>query len=140
MTKLCTKCKEIKELTEFSKNKGRPDGHNGICKLCHKQYKHTKYTYEQRRDDQLKTKFDLTLVQYNQKSADQNGVCAICKEPETIPVARGTGTRSLAVDHNHTTSKVRGLLCANCNRALGMFKDSKQLLTNAIKYLGDYDE
>lgn len=46
------------------------------------------------------------------------------------------GTKSgLLVDHNHTTNIVRGLLCNNCNTALGKFKDNMEILTNAISYI-----
>jgi len=41
----------------------------------------------------------------------------------------------LCVDHDHNTGKIRGLLCNTCNRALGLLKDNKQLLINALKYL-----
>lgn len=51
--------------------------------------------------------------------------CAICKR-----------RRPLVIDHDHKTSKVRGLLCNNCNIALGLFEDKKSSLANAIKYLG----
>jgi hypothetical protein len=41
------------------------------------------------------------------------------------------------VDHNHSSGKVRGLLCNRCNRAIGMFEDSPELLLSAISYLQD---
>jgi hypothetical protein len=55
-------------------------------------------------------------------------VCAICKRPCS------TG-RSLAVDHNHETGEVRGLLCKACNQALGLFEDDTNRMTIAIEYL-----
>lgn len=57
----------------------------------------------------------------------QGGTCAICHGTATVG--------RLAVDHCHLTGKVRGLLCTNCNTALGKLKDSKELLLNAINYL-----
>ena len=59
----------------------------------------------------------------------QNGKCAICGK-----VQEELG-KSLAVDHNHETMEVRGLLCASCNLGLGAFSDSPILLKNAIRYL-----
>lgn len=57
---------------------------------------------------------------------EQNGVCAICKfKPKTV----------FHVDHCHSTGKVRGLLCINCNMALGLLKDNKMFLSQAIDYL-----
>ncbi len=64
---------------------------------------------------------------------DQNGVCAICDHPETA-VIKGK-VMNLAVDHCHTTKRVRGLLCVNCNRALGYFNDDIDRLKAAIAYL-----
>lgn len=63
--------------------------------------------------------------------AKQGGVCAICKNPEKS-CARGY---RLAVDHDHATKQVRGLLCVNCNQGLGHFRDSIPRLQAAIGYL-----
>jgi len=80
------------------------------------------------RNIQLRNKFGITLDVYNKILEGQNGVCAICKD-ECL-----TG-RQLAVDHDHKTGKVRGLLCMECNIGLGKFKDSSELLSKAISYL-----
>ena len=66
----------------------------------------------------------------------QNCKCAICKRKLKISV-KNTENKSLdlCIDHCHTTSEVRGLLCRDCNLALGMFKDDIKLLNNAIEYL-----
>jgi len=64
----------------------------------------------------------------------QNHLCAICKKPETRKT-RKDGPLSLAVDHCHTTNKIRGLLCANCNQAIGLFKEDISALRAAIDYL-----
>ena len=84
------------------------------------------------RDNQLKYKFGITLEEYNRINQSQGGVCAICKGLNEI---RKNGTIDLAVDHNHKTGKVRGLLCGNCNRSLGGFKDNPALLSKAIRYI-----
>lgn len=77
----------------------------------------------------LKTAFGITLADYNTVLSAQGGVCAICgKTPEQ-------NKRRLAVDHCHNSNKVRGLLCGNCNRGIGYFKDSIQFLQTAIKYI-----
>jgi hypothetical protein len=91
------------------------------------------------REHQLRYKFGITLEEYNQINQSQGGVCAIC---EGVNTTRTKGTTSgknikmsLAVDHNHKTGKVRGLLCSNCNTSLGSFKDNPALLRKAISYL-----
>lgn len=74
-----------------------------------------------------KRKFGINADQYEAMLMEQNKTCAICKNQEE--------GRALAIDHCHTTNEVRGLLCSNCNTALGKFKDSVELLKNAIEYL-----
>lgn len=71
-------------------------------------------------------KFGINVNQYQMILEEQNHKCFICNEKEN---------RALAIDHCHTSGKVRGLLCSNCNRGLGMFLDDPQLLQNAVKYL-----
>lgn len=81
----------------------------------------------------LKKNYGLSRKQYEELSEKQGHKCAICGEPEGN-VIRGK-VLSLAVDHDHATGKIRGLLCANCNRGLGYFKDDRQRLQSAIDYL-----
>lgn len=85
---------------------------------------------EKSRGYDLQRTYGISLTEYNQLLDNQNGVCAICKQTESV--SRYT---NLAVDHCHATGKVRGLLCATCNRALGMFRDDRSILQNAIDYL-----
>lgn len=92
-------------------------------------------TYRRHR---LKKNWGLTLEQYEQMLAEQDGVCAICKKPETA--LQGNGPRAhvvryLAVDHDHETGRVRGLLCGACNMGLGQFGDDTEQLMAAVAYL-----
>ncbi len=85
-------------------------------------------------------KFGLTLEQYNEMFKNQNGLCAICHKPE-VKIDLKTGLiLSLAVDHNHITGKVRGLLCRNCNVGIGYLLDSSDILRNAALYLDKHNE
>ncbi len=72
--------------------------------------------------------------EYQALLAGQNGRCAICGVREGHRSSRGLECR-LAIDHDHRTGSIRGLLCNNCNRGLGRFKDSVALLESAIRYL-----
>lgn len=83
---------------------------------------------EKVRNSYYKKRFGITLEQYNDILKRQGGVCAICNEKDSI-------YDNLAVDHDHNTNKVRGLLCHLCNRALGMFKDDSNRLEKALDYL-----
>lgn len=75
----------------------------------------------------LKKKYGLNESQYTTLLRFQNGGCAIC--------GGDSGNKRLAVDHEHTTGIVRGLLCANCNSMLGHAKDNRFTLIQASLYL-----
>lgn len=79
-------------------------------------------------------RFGISYEEYLALSENQNHVCAICKKPET-QLDKSNKTKRLAVDHCHTTGKIRGLLCMLCNSALGKFNDDVILLEQAITYL-----
>lgn len=91
------------------------------------------YDSDKARASALRRNYGITVDEYDEMLYKQNGVCKICGGIETS--SNKWGIKRLAVDHNHDTGKVRGLLCNNCNRGLGLLKDSTELLSNAIKYL-----
>lgn len=101
-----------------------------IKHTSHAEYmkKWNKVNPEKARNIYYKKRFGITLEQYNDILKRQGGVCAICNEKDLH-------YGNLAVDHNHSTNKVRGLLCHLCNRALGMFKDDSYRLEKALNYL-----
>lgn len=76
----------------------------------------------------LKTKYGLTAQAYDALLHSQRGLCAICNEAPS-------GARRLAVDHDHETGEVRGLLCMSCNTGIGLFRDRSDLLLSATRYL-----
>ena len=78
-------------------------------------------------------RFGLTLDNYTEMWLVQGGSCAVCGGEETA-VLSGV-VKSLAVDHSHTNTNVRGLLCQRCNTALGSLNDSADLLGKAARYL-----
>ena len=73
-------------------------------------------------------KFGISKETYEKMFSEQNGVCAICKKPETFIHSRTKEIARLAVDHCHSSGKTRKLLCKNCNTALGLFKDDQFLI------------
>lgn len=81
------------------------------------------------RNRQLKDKFGISLYEYDELLKKQNNKCAICES-----ISCKSGNR-FAVDHDHKTGIVRGLLCLACNTSLGQFNDSQELLYKAISYL-----
>jgi hypothetical protein len=82
----------------------------------------------------LKKRFGLSHDDYNAMSAEAEHRCEICGQEETTKIRERV--LRLAVDHCHTTGKVRGLLCMSCNRGLGYFRDDPEFLRRAIAYLG----
>jgi hypothetical protein len=82
-----------------------------------------------------KTTPGLTVSQYERLLRSQQNKCAICLKGEVAKDARYGATKLLSVDHCHKTGEVRGLLCDNCNRGLGLFKEDVDTLSNAISYL-----
>lgn len=163
--KKCTICKIDKSATfqEFSPNLRVKSGLRSSCRDCERNRKklwwknnkdriltYNKKLYrenkekvikqvkqwakdnpEKIRNNKLKHNFGITLDQYNKLLQTQNGCCAICNAHES------NFNKKLAVDHCHITKKIRGLLCSNCNIAIGKLKGDKNtdLLKNAIKYL-----
>lgn len=128
--KQCFTCKETKPLTEFQKKASSKDGLHPNCKLCKQAKERAVRSPEYSRRSNLKRNFNITPEEYDMMLAKQVGVCAICKQAET-----SKRTTFLAVDHCHTTGAIRGLLCNNCNRGIGLLKDSPELLQAAKVYL-----
>ena len=78
----------------------------------------------------LKQNYGITIEDYDQMYAEQDGKCAICSEPRS-----SRGKTCLHVDHDHDTGKVRALLCIQCNVGIGMLKTDPQILELARNYL-----
>ena len=79
------------------------------------------------RHNQLVCKYDISLADYEEMLSKQGGVCKIC--------GGKNNNKTLSVDHNHKTGKIRGLLCFSCNTVLGCAKDRIGILAKAITYL-----
>ena len=85
------------------------------------------------RDAHLRRKYGIGVDEYDELLLRQAGACAIC-EVEPAP------STNLHVDHDHTTGRVRGLLCVSCNNALGAFRESFDIFRAAANYLDRDDE
>jgi len=136
-TKRCGTCKDIKDLTSFYNSKDSRDGKGSRCKPCDNLARR-KWTRDNRdastlsqRRRNLQHKYGITIEDYNEMFNKQLGLCAICGCDETSMRVH----HRLAVDHCHDTNKIRGLLCNQCNRAIGMLHDNWQTLEKATNYL-----
>lgn len=85
------------------------------------------------KDYLLRRMYGITLEEYQEMVLRQKGLCAICGR---MPVGKHNQA-VLHVDHDHETGRVRGLLCSHCNRGLGFFRESADLLRAAVDYLAD---
>lgn len=123
-SKTCTKCQVNKPISEFHVNSKGKYGKSDRCKPCA-----NKLTVEYNKRHPIKVaarKYKIT-VEFTEKLLSRE-VCDICGSPPT-------SRRRNCIDHCHTTGIVRGLLCEDCNKGLGRFKDSPELLNKAVQYL-----
>ena len=121
----CTVCKVTKPIAEFARESRQHCGYGFTCKECHRE-KGRKHSI---------TKFGITEAQFEELSRKQGGVCAICGKNMGHAKGRGGGPTRLVIDHEHSTGRIRGLLCSRCNTAIGLFEDRSDLLEAAIGYL-----
>ena len=99
------------------------------------QKKYGERNFELRKNIMLKLRFNITIDDYKLILEKQFGVCKICNMPETAKKNNSNEVRMLCVDHDHKTGKVRGLLCGNCNKALGYYEANKPRAQEFEKYL-----
>ena len=121
----CYECGETKPLNLYTTDKRRLDGYFGNCRACATKVQKKRRTKEIIKNDNLWNMYGIDLEDYKRMYQMQDGKCRICRAD--FP--------TLAVDHCHNTSNIRGLLCRGCNVGLGNFKDSIENLRNAIIYL-----
>jgi hypothetical protein len=161
--KRCRVCDELKPLTDFYKATGARDGYRSDCKACNLARRASVYRENPRpaierairwqrenperhrerqreyaesgkkkvadRKSHLKRKYGLTVEQFNEMLASQGFGCAICGKPDPDNV-----------DHDHVTGRVRGILCWNCNIAIGQLQDDEDRVLALAAYLGRDDE
>lgn len=134
--KKCSVCSEMKPLRQFNVVKPKRGGTflQGRCRSCNLAYckrwqiENPVKSFRSGRKSHLKNEYGISVEQYEELMIAQLGKCAICKKD--CP----TGN-SLSVDHHHESGKVRGLLCRNCNSALGHAKENIETLRSMIEYL-----
>lgn len=132
--KMCTKCGEVKEVEEFNKHCRNFDGLRSWCRACDNIDNAARYAANRARyrsisrADKLKNRYGISAEDFASLLSAQGEVCAVCRE------SCSTGRR-LAVDHDHATGEVRGLLCNACNAGLSRFRDDPILLDAAAQYL-----
>lgn len=123
------KRREMYKKYEKTKRKRDPEKH----KAYHKAYRDN--NKDKRKNGMLLWRFNITLEEYQVLFEAQGGVCKICNNPETAKKNKSEELRMLAVDHDHDTGKVRGLLCSRCNTQLGHYEKTKSRAQEFENYL-----
>lgn len=158
-TKYCARCEKTKPLSGFYKkkawkNQGHKDGLSYTCSDCEKKaaYAYAKtpegkqthkkksaakqyrrYPPEYFLKQNRKRRYGITSEQYNKQFEQQKGCCAVCGKHQSEL------KRALGVDHNHETKETRGLLCGECNRALGFLKEDIETIKALLEYVYRYN-
>lgn len=159
-SKKCLKCGVVKPNVDFNINRRASDGRCCHCRECSKNTykswatKNKEKRLEKQRDYRknnkeevsrhrriylqnnvdkvrtyhLKQRYGITVSELEGMFVNQNGQCAICQ-------TEFLNRNKMHIDHDHTTGNIRKLLCGDCNRGLGGFKDNPDILTQAINYL-----
>ncbi len=161
-TRICSQCGKEKSLNNFSRRPVKKTGklyRHRECKRCERDGENKRVSIRRKtdeayraklnklnkknqikfrkkiRDYRLRKEYGITSEDYERMMEEQDEKCAICRKggfPKT-------GPKRLNIDHNHTTGKVRGLLCVDCNNGVGRFHDDIDFMHNAIQYLIKHD-
>ena len=129
--KQCRDCGIIKEYANFYKFARNKDGLRNICKQCWPKTVLTQREIDpiraakDQRKSRLKSKYGLSLDDFNKMVETQDGKCCVCMK----------AVKRFHVDHSHVTGRVRGLLCGGCNTGIGLLKDSSDICLSAYNYL-----
>ena len=161
--KRCKVCTDLKTFDDFYRAAGTRDGYRSECKACNLKRRRLWYLDNREREiarvlawqvehpemvrarmdafraagkkkvsdrkSRLKRKYGLTLEDFDEMLASQGGGCAICGKPDPDNV-----------DHDHVTGRVRGILCWNCNIAIGQLEDDSDRARAMAEYLHTDDE
>lgn len=137
----CSQCQVMKPLTEFYGEAKGKNGRQRWCKPCSRtrvtQWRKDNPEAVKRADRKkvLKKRYGLTPHDYNKLLAEQNNGCGVCGKPERTIQRAGSPIQFLAVDHDHESGRLRGLLCQPCNRALGNMGDNLEGVMRFVHYL-----
>lgn len=150
-TKWCGACLQFRPVAQFHSHRKTFDGRQTRCKFCqavnHETWRRKNLSHvakklrekraedpERFRDYERRHNYGLAPGEFQKMLAGQNHQCAICRTDSPAPRS------NFAVDHDHETGIVRGLLCTNCNIGIGNLKHSETILLAAVSYLKKSDK
>ena len=135
VTKKCHRCQEVKNVSKFHRRSKSADGLSSSCKKC-MSAKNVSAQRKRRDDGSHYLSVYGAALDYSKLLSLQGGGCAICGKSEHLAQGRKIRPiKKLAVDHDHVTGKIRGLLCRKCNWGLGYFGDNASIIRKAAAYL-----
>lgn len=122
--KFCSRCDTIQPIESFGKNRSTQDGRTTYCKPCHNLAgRESRDRAGGAREYHPRRRYGITGADFDAMVEAQGGTCAVCDgKPEHV-------------DHDHKTGRVRGILCFNCNQALGNVRDDLTVLQGLMDYL-----
>lgn len=123
--KECGTCGFVKNRREFSRDVTKPDGLRSTCRLCD-------------RETKLRYRYGIGLAEYTLRLAEQGNVCDICR----------ASSADMVVDHDHACCPgerscgkcLRGIVCQDCNRAIGLLREDQDVFASAIMYLQRFEK
>jgi hypothetical protein len=140
-SKICCRCKQEFPITEdyFYRDRTTLNGFYPTCKKCKREQYLKRVALDKEgvtrasRNSHYRKTYGISLEDYEKLLEEQNGVCAICRKPETKKTQKYLFR--LAIDHDHETGEVRGLLCSKCNSNLSWYNENIEVFKNFITYL-----
>jgi hypothetical protein len=139
-SKVCCVCDTRKPFSDFYNYKNKNDGKSYRCKCCDNlardkwRENNPESAYRSMRGRNLRHQYGIGITEYEELLEKQGGCCAICGATENS-TAGSRKEWNFSVDHDHTTGEIRGLLCNNCNRGLGLLGDTYESVQKAAEYL-----
>lgn len=136
--KCCYKnCESVnpQPVSNFYSSKKDSSGYQGYCKNCCKKIGTAwgKKNPRKIKHNQLQIKYKISIDEYEKRLKDQNDCCEICY------THKDEFKYALVVDHNHITGQNRGILCNQCNTALGYLKENENIVSNLLNYIKKYN-
>ncbi len=137
-SKVCSSCRCDLPLSDYNSQKSSRDDLQSVCKSCAKSHRQKKLAEnpDHYYGLHLKKTYGMSLEEFHEMEKSQNYKCKICgtTDPGTYK-GKGVLRNHFAVDHDHDTGKVRGLLCRGCNIGIGMLDDDLKRIEAAAVYL-----
>lgn len=134
----CSRCSVLTASSDFCRNNKNKRGYSYVCNKCHAEYQRTVW-YVKNRECQkqasrkwkknnrvriLSVQYKIPQNEIQQAINKANGICEICRNEA-----------KLQLDHCHSTNKLRGMICKNCNLTLGRLGDNMNSITKFVEYL-----